>query len=468
MKRLLIAVVAVAGLLGSVVAVAASVASPASAQTPVRSLTLVNTAQTAGPFNLNTVVVTVQTLGGCANTGGSLGGTALATGVGATFTVAHNSSVTAGNLSTACNWNVSYRNATGTCRVQGFPRASAASSNLNSDVLLNTLTLNGTGRDLQYNNQNVGAVALAVTSTCVDTIGDANITVTVPNTVVNNRNVYAGFKFDARVERSGGPTTGCTPAMTVSLTLPANANTVSMPVQTLIERPLDATTDCSYAVTFPAEVGALSIDAMAGNDLDISKANSTTGATPAASVTYKKTQVSVSVVTEYPQDEVFTTNDTVDYFINVSAPCGGYIDAIPVQFGSQGKVSSVQVFPGTVTVYSARQASVLTGVEASEFVMDAYHDVRGTQPCTVSVTEKNGPERCAPVGGATKSVTYSAGETFSFNFTHTCTASASGGSGGDQTGTTIDPDAPPTPPSIDLGGGIGDPGTGEPRPGFPG
>ena len=459
MKRLLIAVVAVAGLLGSVVAVAASVTSPASAQATqvVRPLTLVNGHQAGPAANpVQTIVVTVRTLSGCNNPGGGLAGSPLTLtdgSVGATFTLSPGSAVSAGQLSANCNWSITYVNSLGNCRVAAAPRATSSSANLVSPVT-GGITLNGNTRVLQYNGQQAEAVAFTVTSDCASLMTGPSVTVTVPDTKVNNRNVYAGFKFDVRISRKTGPSTGCTPDMAVALTIPANTNTVTVPIRNLVERPLDARSDCTYEAEFPDEVGSLSVVTTVDSnyDNDISKTNANAGVNPTATATYEKTRAAISIVTEYPEDEEFTTNDKVDYFINVANPCGGYISAIPVQFGSQGRVATTQVFPGSITVYDVLQVPVLVNgeQERGQFTIDAYADVAGNMPCTVTVTEKNGPERCASEGGASKEVTYSRGETFSFNFTHTCDSSATGAAG-DQTDTTIDPDAPPTPPSIDLG-----------------
>ena len=94
--------------------------------------------------------------------------------------------------------------------------------------------------------------------------------------------------------------TGCTKDTTVTLTVPVGRATVSEDVN-LVERPLGATTDCSYAVTFPDEVKSLEINTdAAGHDTLIAKEGA--GAVDAdAQVTYRRIQIDVIVTMEFPK-----------------------------------------------------------------------------------------------------------------------------------------------------------------------
>ena len=167
----------------------------------------------------------------------------------------------------------------------------------------------------------------------------------------------------------------------------------------------------------------------------------------------------MTVVTTYPADEVFTTDDSVDYFISVNSPCGGFTRVIPSGFGSQGDAASTQVFPGSVTVYGSvlnRIQNRVGAAPAKTYDVPAFADARGTTACSVTVTERNGPERCSPVGGAAQTKSVAAGSAaLAFEFNHTCEPVAPTSSGGDTGGAGgggANGGGPPAPPAIDVGG----------------
>jgi len=448
MKRLLIGVIAVAGLLGSVLAVAASVASPVAAQTS--SVTLENsTAANAGPAGTTAtqrqVVVGVNTVNDC-NPGNRAP-------LSSSVTLNAGAADVTGVLSQACNWEVTFRNGDGTCSVSAQVRDTSG-ANIGAPETDGNLILSGVGGNgpLVYNNMNVGSIQFTVliaTNTC-STSFTPTVNVTVPGAD------FTGFRFEvsfapvansnARCSASGTTTVQIATAQDGTQTSPVAANTTAA---TLINRPLGANADCVYSVSFPSEVGSLRLQArsatVAGPTGTVSASAST------ASANYVPISVQISVVSTFPSDEVFDTNDKVSYFISVVAPCGGYVGVIPAGFGTQGDVASVQVFPGAVTVYGSALDPIVIG--ARTYTVQAFADAAGTQPCTVQVSESSGPERCSPVGGPLQSQTYSSGATsFAFEFTHICEAVVVPVAPSDDAGQgVITPDSdgvPPTPPEI--------------------
>lgn len=164
---------------------------------------------------------------------------------------------------------------------------------------------------------------------------------------------------------------------------------------------------------------------------------------PDITATYTTTTVDVVLTTVYPEDELFHTTDTVGYAVEVQSPCGGFADALPAGFASGGDHTSIQVFPGAATIYGSVVNQALVTPEV--FTTVAYNDRAGTTPCTVSVTEQFGPDRCPPASGPVQSQTYSPGTTaLTFVFNHSCTPTAEAG---DDTPPTPDPggdtDGPP-------------------------
>lgn len=458
MKRLLIGVIAVAGLLGSVLAVAASVASPASAQSSSVDLLNVTTLDAADPV-ASQVIVTVQTVNNCnPGTGGSPIQDSY-TLLGASDANTPGRGIT-GLISTNCNWEVSFRSANGLCGVSAQVK-SDASTNVGNPETDGSLILSGLGGNSQ---------AFRYSGTGTNPTGDVariefmittNCSTSFTPTAVANTDLGDGAADDAnkkyqnvQVAVSFAPVAdsndACTQAASLTLTFndagQATPSATDAAAISLINRPLGATADCSYDVTYAAEAGALRLSQ---EDLTAQVSD----ASKDASAKYVPITVQISVTSTFPTDEVFTTQDKVDYFINVDAPCGGYLGVIPQSFGSQGDVASAQVFPGSVTVYGAALNPISVD-QTKAYTVEAYADGAGQMPCTVRVTERNGPERCVATGGDTQNRTYSAGTSvFAFEFNHTCTpAVATGGAvdaGGDDGGIPT----PPTPPAIDLGGG---------------
>ena len=468
MKRLLIAVVALAGLLGSVMAVAVSVTSSASAQTTTATAQALvfETAERAAPAGANDISVRLESVNACANTGGVLsGGTALATGVGMTYTLtAGGQPVRAGSLSTACQWRITFSSVAGICRVSAQPKAgpgtgagNAGSAVSSSDR--NGLRLVGTGTSLTNGGAAVGAVSFSIlrdASNCARLLGtpQAGATVTINVPAVPAAPYWTGLRFTPTVQPVPSSHAGCTQLAPVNLVSDTTTSVQATVRPQLVDLPLDAppTAACRYMVVFPSEVGALSLDPMAaGHDATISAGDLV------ANATYVKTVVDVRVIAKYEEGEVFRTDESVDFHVIPVAPCGGYIAAFPSQYGQQGEVATIQPAAGSITAFGPSLTAITHG--SKSYQMDAYADARGAIPCSVRVTEKNGPERCVPMGGngpITREYVRNNPESFTFVFDHECDSiSATNGDGGDDvTGTTGD--GPPVPPSINLPGTGGD------------
>ena len=137
----------------------------------------------------------------------------------------------------------------------------------------------------------------------------------------------------------------------------------------------------------------------------------------------------------------------MEYLVRTQAPCGGYIEAVPSQFGSQGRFTDRVAFPGVQYVYGPRLNAIHTSPNTQMATIDAYADVQGEKPCTVSVEEKQIPARCQLQGDNPKTVTYAKGKDFTFNFVHTCGGAATTQTG-DLSDTVDSGETPPTPPDI--------------------
>ncbi len=472
MKRLLIGVVAIAGLLGSALAIAASVASPASAQTSSVTVQNRTTRDTNLPAAQQQVIVGISTVNNCNPGNRAPLSSSITLNADATNGQNMGAADVTGVLSQNCNWEITFRNGSGNCAVMATviqaDGTTAGSPETDGNLILSGVGGNG---PLRYANQDVARIDFRVTTSCSTSFQPA---ATINLAASTAGRTYTGVSFAISFAPVARSNAACTQSGSLTYSVKASGSiTRDGNALNLVNRPLGATADCVYNVTFPAETGALRLARTPAATRTVRASAAT------ATATYDVFTVAVSVVTTFPSDEVFTTQDKVDYFINVIAPCGGYLGVIPQAFGSQGDVASVQVFPGSVTVYGDPLNPIL--VAERNFTITAFADGAGTRPCTVQVTERNGPDRCTPVGGGVQTRTYSAGTTaFAFEFTHTCTAPVadSGEAGDSATNTTIPsiitpPDPPPieipttpgtTPPSIDPSG----PDTGPQRPGITG
>ena len=512
MKRFVTGVLVIAGLLASVLALVASASSPASGQQA--SLTLQNSsvsnaAARALPATVTSISVTFKTVSGC-NPGARapLNDGQFTLPISQTDTALESTSEITGLISTNCNWEVTYSNPV--CEViaevRGTNGVLIGGLQRGTPVILSGV--NTGGGSLQFQGTAVGSMrfqanfaqtgGLLAGSTgttpgarCVSSFSSSlslgaggnvtaahaglEITATytsatagcVGGTLVNRVTAAGGLQFVSASPAQG--TTGGVPSNSVSLISETVAQKASPATAATGDR-------CIYSVTVTDTLGNLRLARTAAGLVDPSKttnmvdgilisgtanaflAGSTaTDIIPAnVTVTYSTYRVAVTVTATYPADEVFTTDDTVDYVIAVNAPCGGFNRAIPAGFGVQGESASVRVYPGSVTVYGSGLRSILNTGVAKTFDAPAFFDARGTQPCSVTVTERFGPERCSPVGGASRTQSVSAGSAaLSFEFTHTCEPVGATSSGGDVSvgGTTGGTDTPPAPPSIDLGGG---------------
>lgn len=488
MKRLLIGLVAAASLVASVLVLVTSVSSPTAAQTlPTVTFTNTSPAVEAGSSNpaaelhrrQRQISVAISTVNNC-NAGNR---TPLGNGQYTLAAAENNPTKAAGSeitglLANTCNWEVTFRNTVGFCSVtatvRGYASGSGGTPNIAGGVVDlgtpdtdGTLVLSGAGSGaLRYGGGHVTDINFAATSTCSTSFSVADPVINVPQvnaqgqTDDGTNNAYRGLEFT--VSFSSG-TTGCigTPGVYVidaagAAALKSGTNAPFLVDRTLAQ--LSGTPRCEYAVSFsPTETGNLRLASTPAATSQVSGANAQTTArgnvVPAGfiSATYRPITVGVVVRSTFPTDEVFTTEDTVDYFINVNSPCGGFLGVIPPLVGSQGDSASTLVFPGTVTVYG----SALNAIQntAKVYSVNAFADAAGNQPCSVTVTQRNGPERCSVVGGSSQTNAYSAGATvLTFDFNHICEPAGvvSGGPDDEDEG-----EGPPAPPEIDLG--LGDP-----------
>ena len=472
MKTKLTAIVAILALMGTAMVATITLTSNAAAQDqfPTRILTLRNSETASVPADpADSVVVTLKTRSSCHNTGGSLAGTAAATNSGrdaneTTITIQAGKDFIAGALSTACLWELTYTSGNGNCQVNAYPNAdSTFAADLSNTGNPNSMMLYGNLKNLNYNGVTAEAVRFDITDTCASLIEDAEVAITVPNATD-----YAGFEFEVSIAKSSGPATGCSKASKMTLTVPRGRATVSEDLN-LVQLPLGATTECTYAVTFEPEVKSLEavttfkdpVEAeRTGYDNLISKTGPL-GADPEAQATYRKIQIDVIVTMKFPDSSEFRTTEKVEYHVRTKSPCGGYIEAVPVQFGSQGRVVTRQAFEGTQVVYGPSISRIEIG--DSPVTIDAYADVDGTKPCSVTVQEKETPAGCALVGDNPRTVKYAQGGTFTFEFDHTCGDAVSTRDTNDQ---TLDSgETPPTPP---VPGAETTSKDGPPRPAFTG
>lgn len=535
MKRFLISLVAVAGLVASLMALATSASNPTSGQVPSpASIVLKNVSgfqTTAGARAATAVTVTITPVGGCnpgnlapANNGVfSLPGLANSGAVNATAST--------GLLNPLCNWDVAFVNAADSCTVRvevdgdndrangqlkgldnaiGTERTSVTAIRLNGRSV-GPLTFDDPATDAIETNT-VAELRFIVSPTspgdCVGTM-TPDVRISVPNTPAGT-GTQAGVSAFANAEFTvsyTSETTGCLATGTdsfvvgrtligsgttarASVTRKPNTSPARLIVQTRAQLRSSAASapTCSYTFSLTpieppntylrgkidslVEVTTQSTEAtdddststvfdliMRGSS-DFVDANPT-DTNPAAKVyrisaSYSKITVPIRVTSVFPADEVFTTEDKVDYTVVINSPCGGYLGLLPTDYGSQGDSASAQVFPGTILVYGSNLARITQGATAARsYSVDAYSDFRGQNPCSVTVIERNGPERCSPVGGDRQTVAYSSGTAaLAFEFNHTCDAVAAAGGDATDGGS-----GPPAPPDIGLGDGDTDEAT---------
>ena len=329
------------------------------------------------------------------------------------------------------------------------------------------------------------SVDAASTTQCATTFAPvANIN--LPD--VTPANGYQGLEFEATftTNRQGQLAALCTSGTSTYVVdssgdvVPKTDSNNQPMVAQLVDRTLadlSGTGRCTYTVSFTPEVGSLWLARTGGRvdpptypatRSDIS--SEVTGTTNVVAITYTTITVPIVVRSTFPEDEVFTTDDRVAYTVSINSPCGGYLGVLPRGIGNQGDSASAQVFPGTVLVYGSALRAITQGVtDQRAYSVSAYADPLGTRVCSVTVTEDSGPDRCSPVGEASQSQTYSAGDTsLAFEFTHTCEPAADASDGEEGSGGTGTPGGPPAPPAINLGEGDGtDSGTSTTTPAGP-
>lgn len=486
MKRLLIGLLAVAGLLGSVLALVASSTNPASGQTTA-PITLRNTqvraASATNPIAEDQVRVSVVPLQGCTpRTGGALNNRILQpSGTTGDILVV--------SLDTNCSWQITFAQVANTCVTTGLVNDNSDTNDANTAVNGNpiqpTILINGLGAGggLRYtgsadhdgNPATPRQPVTAITPTKIDFSINSNACATrfTPVATINipaPAASYRGLEFVATftTNRQGQLAALCASGTSTyvidsaGMVVPKRDSNNRPMTASLIDRTLGdlaGTGRCTYTASFTPEVGSLWLARAAGRitpptyssgRTDIS--GETIGTTNTVSVSYSKISVPIVVRSTFPQDEVFTTEDRVDYTVSINSPCGGYLGVLPAGLGNQGDSASAQVFPGTVIVYGNQLQVITQGVTAMRsYRVDAYADALGTRVCSVTVTEDSGPERCSVVGGPSQQDTYAAGKTaLAFEFTHICEPVGVSG------GQAEEGDGPPAPPSIDLPGVGGD------------
>ena len=494
MKRLLIGVVAVAGLLGSVLALVASSTNPASGQTTA-PITLRNTEtrlpNATNPIAEDQVRVSVVPLQGCTpRTGGAINGQILQpSGTTGDILVV--------SLDTNCSWQVTFAQVANTCVTTGLVNNNSNTNAANTAVAGNpiapTILINGLGAGggLQYtgsadadgNPATPRTPVAAITPTKIDFSISATLcatnfmpvaTIGLPTGAVTTGNTlssYAGLEFEVTytTNRQGQLAPLCT---TGTSTYVVNDNGAVVPKMDSNNMPmlanlinttlgdLGGTGRCTYTASFSAEVGGLRPATNIRGEPDVRYptgrsdiSGETVGTTNTVSISYVRITVPIVVRSTFPADEVFTTEDRVGYTVSVDSPCGGYLGVLPRGLGNQGDSASAQVFPGTVLVYGSQLRAVTQGAtQMRTYSVTAFNDVRGTMACSVTVTEDSGPERCSVVGGASSTQTYSAGDAaLTFEFTHTCEPTAAAST--DDAEGEASTNGPPAPPAIDLGDG---------------
>ena len=512
MKRFLIGLVAVAGLVASVLAVATSAASPTSGQTqPAGSILIENNYQLAPqdiaggqPYTmaqqtlLSSITVTVTTIGGCDPGNLAPANNGVFSLPGKTRNSDPNSVASTGLLNPRCSWTVAASNPGNSCAVQivadddnnDDTDGDGTLREVGEDILAlsvtGSLVLAGLnqGRLVVPSAPARGVTNIRVTllrTDCVSTFA-AGVSITVPGTGSNGVSAYAGTEFTVAYSSTQ---TGCAASgadtfvvgRTLSSTTPPAA-TVARKAGTTQPRLVSQTraeaakgasgTFCQYTVDVtPAlpENTNLGRSSLAVNEsidgatatrvvngilsggADVLDPSPTKVYTVVAA--YTAITVKIKVTTVFPSDEVFTTADRVDYTIGINAPCGGYLNLLPSGFGSQGDSASSQVFPGATLVYGEDLRPLTVGVtDTRTYRVDAYADARGSRVCSVTVSERNGPDRCSVVGGESQTQSYSAGATeLAFEFNHTCDAVAAAGGDATDSGSGT----PPAPPDIGLG-----------------
>lgn len=407
MKKIIIGIAAIVGLVASIMGLALASGS-ASAQTSSLTLTNITERVDNQALDRQTVNVGVQTVNDC-----NPGNRAF---IGRS-TLRPSAADVTGVLSQNCNWEITFSNVTNDCQVsaqvKGFDGSSIGAPETDGALILSGVGGNG---PLKYQGQDAGAIDFAVVitdPTCSQTF-TPSVSINVPGPQ------YAGFRFPVEFAPVADAHAGCSDSSTTTAAINDNGNSVIASDTTparLISRPLGTTADCAYDVSFPSEVGSLRIQSRSATTSGPTER--VTSASSVASAAYQPVSVQINVISTYPTDEVFDTNDKVDYFISVLPPCGGYVGILPAGFGTQGDVASVQVFPGSVIVYGTALDPIVIG--SRTYTVQAFADVAGTEPCSVQVTEANGPEHCSPVGGPEKTETYAEGvSAFTFEFTHVC------------------------------------------------
>ena len=522
MKKFLIGVVAVAGLLGSVLAVVASTSGPASGQQAsitLQNISASNALVRALPAVSSNINVAISPIGGCnPGTRAPLQNGQFALPVSQTDTATDAVAEITGLMSTNCNWEFIFTNPL--CEVNVRIRnqdGDHIEEVKGREVKVILSGSNTGGGQLQYNGQQVGYLRIwallggadsftgtndsttegrRCSQTFTSSLSLGGSAVTAAHTGLEITATYTsstagciGGSLVNRITAAGGlEFVSASPAQARDAT--GALNGVSLLSETIAQKGSPATAAsgdrCIYSVAVTDTLGNLRLARNAFGLIDTSMttnlvdgvavsgaanpvlAGSTaTDIIPAnVTITYATYRVAVTVVTTYPADEVFTTDDRVDYLVAVDSPCGGFdAQVIPSNFGAQGDAASTQVFPGSVIVYGNDLNQIQNRVGAAPaktYDVPAFADARGARACSVTVTERNGPERCSPVGGASQTKTVAAGSAaLAFEFNHTCEPVAPTSSGDPDTDDS-NGGGPPAPPAIDVGGGDTDTPDGPP------
>ena len=371
--------------------------------------------------------------------------------------------VSAGVLSPDCDWQVRFRSASGSCHAKatlldasGAARAQAvtvvAETGTAEGRPIGMLSLPATklARQPAYHG---GAIEFATTPGCHSEF-IPELGVAVPDTMVNGISFYTGLRFEVKLAPVADSHPGCSQARSVTLTINHDGQTSAAMAAgavaglgvSLVKRPIGADIDCVYQASFPIESGSL-LQQPGFKDLLESSS-------PTATATYAAKTIPVKVVASFPVDHEFTPEDTVSYAIATAVPCGRHSDLFRVSNSLQSNhgnhaETTIRVRPGEVTVYDSDNASGpgrfaalnvvgnnnTANAPAKSYLVPAFADAAGRQPCTVRVMERDGPLRCRPEGGAVQIRNYVPGEeVFEFEFSHICQDSAANAGNGTGSG----------------------------------
>lgn len=361
-----------------------------------------------------------------------------------------------GILSTSCNWEVRFSHATGLCAVSAtlltigggpIPLDENVAERIMNDA---SLILNSVGgaSGLTFNDLIVTGIDFDIENTCASSfVPEATIELSDDAGPARD---YAGLLFTVTYTSSRA---NCTASASATYTLSNTGESIFATAGSTaprlihqafadLDKPVSRNR-CEYDVSYTPEVGALRVLSTATST--IHGGGEEFPETPEVSLAYGIALVDIVVVTTFPVDRIFTTQERVSFEVQSVGigSCAGLRGLLPSILTSAGNFVYAQALPGSTIVHSQDVNQILVGQDRT-FTARAYADARGTVPCTVQVTELSAPESC-PATTSVQSEQYSPGTTvMRFEFVHSCDGDSAGGGAS----------TPPTPPS---------PGSGPPK-----